>query len=66
MVLLAVPNVIVMSPTSYIEKIFFVSSVFSDNTPRNEEYKYWVDQNVHSAFSITWKNPNKLFSQSNV
>ena len=66
MVLLAVPNVIVMSPTSYIEKIFFVSSVFSDNTRRTEEYKYRVDQNVHLAFSITWKNPNKLFSQSNV
>ena len=32
MVFLAVPNVIVMSPASYIEKIFFVSSIFSDNT----------------------------------
>lgn len=53
MVFLAVPNVIVMSPASYIEKIFFVSSIFSDNTWRNEEYKYWVDQYVHSAFSIT-------------
>lgn len=66
MVFLAVPNVIVMSPTSYIQKICFVSSVSSDNTPRNEEYKYWVEQNVHSTFSITWKNPNNLCSQSNV